>query len=292
MIIEWMLLAAIASGQAQTPPQPPATAPAPTPASAPSPGPLPAAPPAPAPDQSAADRLPSGPASHAPLQAEPAPAAGGSAYREYGKHDVSALIGTRRGEDGKERHVLSMQVVDDISADLAAHALRYPPTFRSAEERQRAESDVQRVAGVIETVARREPGQVDDVPSVLLLKLAMLQHIANNLDVPDSAEHAIASFERLLAREPDNRWANYHYGVFLAGTVTLQSRAEPYLRKALALGLDEARHSLALLHLSQGDKEAALQDLAGWLELHPDDARAKQMMEAIKSDHLESTVIK
>jgi tetratricopeptide (TPR) repeat protein len=294
MLIETLLLWTLAAAQVPPSPTPaPQSAPSPPQSSAPpsAPTPAPAAAPAPSsasptPAASSDDPLPTGPQSHTAAQAEAAVAPADAAYKEYGTHDIATVLGTRRGADGKDKHFLAMPVVDAISADLAAHALRYPPSFRTTEERQRAENDAQRLAGVIETVTKRDPTQKDDVSSELLLKLAMLEAIGSNLDLPGSAGHAVATFERLLAREPDNRWANYHYGVFLAGTATLQGKAEPYLKKALALGINDAHFSLAMLHVSLGDDAAAMQDFEAWLKLHPDDEAAKKLVEAIKAGHV------
>lgn len=268
MIIEFVLLAAVAAQQVQS-----------------SPAPSPTQPPAPASPGSPAAPAQAPPAR--PAEAPPEVDQLGAPYKEYVTHDVSAAIGMKPGDDGQLRPFVVMKVVDRISADLAAHALHFPTTFRSPEERKRAEVDVLRLATLLDTVVKREPGQPDDASSELLLKLAMLWTISCNLDMPGSVDQAIAMFERLLAREPEHRWANFHYGSFLAAIPTRRARAEPYLQKALQLGLDDARWQLAQLHAAEGDETAALQDLQAWLKLHPEDARAKALVETIEAARAE-----
>ena len=203
-------------------------------------------------------------------------------YKEYGKYDLRDSLKTKTTEDGKTKHYLDMKMVDKVIDDLAAHAKNYPPTFRSKDEKNRAARDAKMLISLFDAIAANDKAETE-----LLLKSGFLNSIAHNLDIKGSAQKASAYYQRLLKREPNHPAGNFHYGVFLAGTATGQKKSLPYLEKALKLGVEDARFSLGLAHLTLGDKTKSLEYLESYSKKNPDDEHAKIIIEAIKSGRIE-----
>jgi len=201
-----------------------------------------------------------------------------SRYKEYGKYDLRDALMTKKADDGKDEHGLDMVMVSKVIDDLATHAKNYPPTFRSEDERTRAERDAKILVYLLDMIAAG-----DEVEAGILLMAGFVNAIGHNLDIEGSAEKATAYFERLLKREPDHPMGNFHYGVFLASTAAGQKKSLPYLEKALKLGVENAGFSLGLAYLMLGEKAKSLEYLESYSEKNPDDQGAKEIIEAIKS---------
>jgi hypothetical protein len=228
--------------------------------------------------------------SQAPAPQEPAPkpepvAAGqpgaGDTYVAYGSHDPTKILGTRRDADGHDHHFVDMQVVHAILDDLVMHAANYPPDLRTDDERQRAQSDARALGGMLDVLI-----QPEDAPVEMLLLASRVHAIAHNLDVPDAAAQATKGYERILAREPENAQANFHFGVFLASTGTRSKDAAACLEKAARLGMDGAWFSLGMLQLTLGDRDHALASLENYAKKFPDDAGARKLIEGLRDGSL------
>jgi tetratricopeptide (TPR) repeat protein len=199
-------------------------------------------------------------------------------YKPYGRHDLRDALTTKKTEDGKDRYLVDTKVIDKVVRDLAAHAKDYPPTFRSDEEKSRAVRDAAALVKVFDVLTAKK-----DADPELLLSAAFVDGIAHNLDVKGAAQKAIENYERVLKAEPDNAKANLQYGIFLAGTGSRQKDCIAYLEKALKLGVDDARYTLGLVHLTLGDKDKAIEYLEAYSKTQPKDERPQQIIEAIKS---------
>ena len=213
--------------------------------------------------------------------APPAAAPADDAYVPYAVHDIEQVLGSRPGADGKIQHYVDIQLVKSIYDDLARHAQNYPVDLRSDAERERARNDAGGLSVIMESVT-----VAPDAPTELLLLAARVHALAHNLDVPQAAGRATASFERILAREPDNAEANFHFGAFLAASDQRPKDAAACLEKAARAGIDAAWFSLGMLQLTQGDQEHALQSLETYTARMPSDTRTRKMVEGLRSGKL------
>ena len=75
-------------------------------------------------------------------------------------------------------------------------------------------------------------------------------------------------------------------GAFLSESGKVKD-GRPYLDKALELGNEAARWSIAMSYLFEGNTEAALKELKVYPKSYPNDPRAKQLIETINSGKLE-----
>ena len=219
----------------------------------------------------------------APPRPEPAPAARpeGDAYVAYGTYDLTKVLGTRPGADGRDQHFLDMQLIHTVFDDLLAHAANYPTNFRTDEERQRAQRDASTLANMLDIATKPDAAPID-----MLLLAGRMGALAHNLDVPRAAERAAKCFERSLAREPENPQANFHFGVFLASTGARSSEAVACLEKAARLGVDAAWFSLGMLQLTLGDREHGLASLEAYTKKVPGDAQARKLLDGLRDGSL------
>ena len=197
-------------------------------------------------------------------------------YVEYGDYDARKCLKVAKAEDGKES--LDLKCVDGIMDDLARHAKGFPPQFRSKKEQERAERDVKTLSAMFAPIAAKDDAEVE-----ILLRAGFLSSMGHNLDIEGSAEKAINYFERLLKKEPDHVKGNHLYGIFLAATATKQKESVKYLEKAYQLGVVDAAFTLGFAYLILGDKQKSLEYFEAYVRSRPDDERAKNMIEMIKS---------
>jgi tetratricopeptide (TPR) repeat protein len=197
-------------------------------------------------------------------------------YVEYGDYDARKCLKVAKAEDGKES--LDLKCVDGIMDDLAKHAKGFPPSFRSKEEKGRAERDVKMLSAMFAPIAAK-----DDAEMEILLRAGFLNSMGHNLDIQGSAERAINYFERLLKKESDHVKGNYYYGGFLAAIPNRQKESLKYLEKAYQLGIEDAAYTLGLTHLILGDKNKFLEYFEAYVRSNPDNESAKRLLENIKS---------
>jgi tetratricopeptide (TPR) repeat protein len=204
----------------------------------------------------------------------------GKEYSEYGKYDLRDALTTKVAGGGKQGYQVDVKSIDRVVDDLAEHARDYPPKFRGEEEKSRAERDAKALVAIFDKLTAEKDASAD-----LLLKAAFVDGLAHNLDIRGAAEKAAQNYDRVLTRTPDNPRANLNFGIFLAG-VGKWKESLPYLEKALKLGLDDAKYTLGVVHMSLGDKEKAIELLEGFGKTHPQDPRPKQLISAIRSGEI------
>jgi len=217
----------------------------------------------------------------------PAPAAKqvaipkGPAYRE---HDLRAVITLRK--DG-EKHSASIDAnrLQSIVDDLEAHARCYPPTFDTKEERALAQREAETLGKLLATLLQPTEGGKEAAPALLFLA-ARIEATGHNLDVKGASNRAIGYFERLLAAEPKHVAGNWHFGAFWSGTAKGQTRALPYLEKAIELGETRAHYTLAVTYVLLDEHDKAKVQLRVYLDKHPGDAGARKMLEALDAPGL------
>ena len=194
----------------------------------------------------------------------------------YPGYDPQRILTASENTSGQKVYGLDMRYLDRMLGDLSRHAGRYPPSFDSPEQKQRAIQDLNALSGMLGLLLK------DGKPNPqILFRSAITNRMGHNLDVPGAAEKAEQQFQTLLQAEPDAPQGNYQFGIFLAETGQAE-RSIPYLEKALALGLEEANYSLGMAYLGVGNKEEALVRLNAYLKSKPNDMSAQKLIRAIE----------
>lgn len=196
----------------------------------------------------------------------------------YPEHDPQKILTASENASGQKTYGLDMRYLDRMLGDLSRHAGHYPPHFESPEQKQRAIQDLNALSGMLGMLLKEGKPNPQ-----ILFRSAIANRMGHNLDILGAAEKAEQQFQALLQAEPDNRQGNYQFGVFLAETGRPE-RSSPYLEKALALGVEEAHYSLAMIYLGMGNKEAAISRLEAYLKARPNDRSAQTLITAIKSE--------
>lgn len=175
---------------------------------------------------------------------------------------------------------MDLPAVDRVLAEVAKHALNYPPRFSSAAERSAVEGRLRRVIQVMDTAADAHP---DDAG--LQLRDGFANALGTNLDFKGSPARCAMVYLRLLKQEPDNPAANFQYGAFL-GSTNHPKESLPYLQKAASLGVTQAHWGLAITHLQLKDVAGAIRELKTYVTLRPDDPNAKRFLKSLEDPKL------
>jgi len=208
-------------------------------------------------------------------------AVAGSAWgKEYGHYEVSKIVTIATSKSGSNQATVNLRNIDDMISDLTQHARNYPPHFDSAEDAQRARTDIANALKLLGVFAANP-----QLPPQILLRIARLGNLGNNLDVPGAGQEAIANYSRLLTLAPQNAELNFEYGQFLASTPQLPLGI-PYLEKAKSLGVANADYSLALAYTAVGNQKMALLNIESYLKRVPADANAAKIRDAIRTGHV------
>jgi tetratricopeptide (TPR) repeat protein len=168
--------------------------------------------------------------------------------------------------------------------EIAPHARSYPPNFSTPEERLQTEEHLKALLAQLDKISSRYP----DDKEILFIEGAA-NAMGHNLGFPGCAEKAMATYDRLLAIDPNDRRALYEYGGFLSGT-TLLDKAIPYLDRAIQLGEERAHYTLAFTYLKKGDPQRALPEFEAYLKADPENAIAKRFVADIQSGKVSAHV--
>lgn len=195
----------------------------------------------------------------------------------YPGYDPQKILTVSENVSGQKVYGLDMRYLDRMLGDLSRHAGRYPPSFDSTEQKQRAVKDLKALSGMLGLLLK------DGKPNPqILFRSAITNRMGHNLDIPGAAEKAEQQFQAFLQIEPDAPQGNYQFGIFLAETGRPE-RGLPYLEKALALGLEEANYSLGMAYLGMGNKQEAIVRLKAYLKERPNDKSALGLIKAIEA---------
>lgn len=127
----------------------------------------------------------------------------------YGHYDIAKVFHLKIS--GTQHSVtVDLRYLDQIVADLSTHTNNYPPNFDTPDDLARARRDVKALSDVLNTFV---PGP--SANTQILLRTGVLNGIGHGLDIPGTASRAVAAFNALLQRSPDDAQANYAYGRFL-----------------------------------------------------------------------------
>lgn len=199
----------------------------------------------------------------------------------YPGYDPQKILTVSENASGQKIYGLDMRYLDRMLGDLSRHAGRYPPSFDSTEQKQRAIQDLGALSGMLGLLLK------DGKPNTqILFRSAIANRMGNNLDIPKAAEKAEQQFQTLLQAEPDAPQGNYQFGIFLAETGRVE-RSIPYLEKALSLGLEEANYSLGMAYLGINNREEALFRLNAYLKNNPTDRATQKLVQGIQASRLE-----
>ena len=175
---------------------------------------------------------------------------------------------------------INLQYLQDRIAELSKNAGTYPTQFDSEADKAEAAKEAQVLLEIAKTMT-----EASDEPSTLYLSM-QIARIGHNLDIKGSAEQAISYADRFIEKTPDDSTGYFFMGAFLSESGKIKE-GRPYLDKALELGNEAARWSIAMSYLFEGNTEEALKELKLYQKSYPNDPRAKQLIEAINSGKLE-----
>jgi tetratricopeptide (TPR) repeat protein len=206
--------------------------------------------------------------------------------KEYGHYDIGSVVTVAEAVPGKPSATVNIAYFVQIMNDLGSHAGTYPPNFDSIDDRHRAEYDVSALSNVLDAIADNFHDKS------MLLRLALLHSVGNNLDIPDSGQKAIAVFDKVLELWPNDPQANYRYGLFLAGTDKYHGNAIPFLEKAKSLGVRDADYPLGITYMSLGEKAKAMENLKSYTTRVPGDENAARVLDAVTHDQVDFKQLK
>ena len=161
----------------------------------------------------------------------------------------------------------------------------YPPQFRDRAHRDAVVASMTQAVGELSKMDFT--GQTD---VALLTDVAHLLAMGHNLDL-GTAARAKSTFEQVLALAPDDRRANFLFGMYLVATQQFHFDSLPYLEKALALGAGDARFPLGILYAERGEQDKSLSTLESYAADYPNDRRVRQVIEAVRAGRLKRQTV-
>ena len=197
--------------------------------------------------------------------------------KPYPQHDIGKIV--------QPDHV-DMQLADQVLSDLYDQAGNYPPRFDNAADQQRAAAEAAQLNRLfqgmikVKAVTPQQP-----VPYInVLYRLARLNVMTHNMDVPNAAAQADRYFQemiKLLNNKPKEKArAQGEYGAFLVGSNRID-RAMPLLQQAVKGGDTNAHLPLGMVYFMKGNKAEAVKHLQIHQKHYPQDERSRVLLEAI-----------
>ena len=202
----------------------------------------------------------------------------GQGISTYGSYDLKALA---INDEIKSIADVDRDELEKILRDLWAHARGYPPKFANDDDKKRAQSDAKALVSVFDQLV--SPATRD---SGLLFRAARLSAAAHNLDVKGAGARADKYYKRLIELKPGTGQFHHDYGAFLGGANRCKESV-PHLKRAIELGKDGAIFSLAMSHLSLGEKDKAKEALTRYLAKYPNNKKAQTVLNAIENGKIE-----
>ena len=196
----------------------------------------------------------------------------------YPSHDLSKLI---------QHNELNIQLVDNVLSDLENVAGNYPPRFDNDADQLRAIAEAGQLnrflQGVIDVKAVT-PKQTTQYVNILY-RLARINAMAHNMDVPDAAPIADGYFEKIIAqlksKPKEKARIQGEYGAFLVSSNRV-NRAMQLLQQAIKGGDTNAHLPLGIAYLMQGNKTEAVKQLQIHQKHFPQDERSRAVLQAIE----------
>lgn len=199
--------------------------------------------------------------------------------KPYPAHDMGQVLTSNH---------IDISAADKIYDDLSTHAGMYPPQFDNADDKAQATTEVRALIALFNgMLAENIITPEQEHYRGMLFRLARLNWIAHNLDVPDAATAADKHFQQLLPLLSGKEKADiqYEYGSFLASSAQIE-RAIPVLQAAVAGGNKKAHKALAMALLAQDKKADAIREIKTYLQLFPQDSDAQHLLQAIETGNI------
>lgn len=199
--------------------------------------------------------------------------------KPYPAHDMGQVLTSNH---------INISAADKIYDDLSTHAGMYPPQFDNADDKAQATTEVRALIALFNgMLAENIITPEHEHYRGILFRLARLNWIAHNLDVPDAATAADKHFQQLLPLLSGKEKADiqYEYGSFLASSAQIE-RAIPVLQAAVVGGNKKAHKALAMALLAQDKKADAIREIKTYLQLFPQDSDAQHLLQAIETGNI------
>lgn len=205
----------------------------------------------------------------------------GLCYADVWKYELKDALIEKVGSDGKKTHAINVEVIDYYINRIAEHAREYPPKFRDEQQKQEVVEKLRQLLSLLDILGENQQNNPE-----YLRRAAFANSMGHNLDIPESSAKAMDFYRRLLKVEPESKLANYYYGMFLVGTRKYHFDGIPFLEKALALGVEDARFTLGLLQVERGKTEEGLRYLETYAKNTPDNQHVRKVIEGVKNGNL------
>lgn len=205
--------------------------------------------------------------------------------KPYLEHDMGKVLTANQ---------VDITAADKILDDLGEHAGMYPPQFDNADDKDQAITETRALITLYNgMIAEKIITPEHQLYRGIIFRLARLNWLAHNLDVPGAAAEADKHFQQLLTllSGEEKATAQYEYGLFLASSNQID-RAATVLREAVNGGKTEARKSLAMALLAQDKKDEAIKEMKAYLKQFPKDAEAGQLLQAMETGNIEREIMK
>jgi tetratricopeptide (TPR) repeat protein len=157
---------------------------------------------------------------------------------------------------------------------------QYPPRFNDKAMQKQVTEATRHVVSELDAADLSSSNNQE-----LVTNAAFIYAMAYNIDL-GTAPKAKRTFELAIALNPDDRRANYLFGMFLASTKKLHSDALRYLERADELGEKDAQFTIGLLLVEKGEKEKGLALLESYAKQHPESEHTRKVIESIKNGTL------
>ena len=205
--------------------------------------------------------------------------------KPYPKHDLTQIIQPNR---------VNFTATEPIIQDLSDHAKMYPTQFDNEKDKALATQEASELARIFDGLLATEIVTPQNQNyHFVLLHAARINWIAHNLDVPNAADRANLHYQTLLKQvsNPDKANILGEYGNFLASSGQIKPAIQ-ILKQAVQAGNTRAKRSLAMAYLSNNQKDNTLKTLREYTKAYPNDAEAKEFLNAIQNGRVEIKTVK
>jgi predicted Zn-dependent protease len=163
---------------------------------------------------------------------------------------------------------LDVTEIDDFLNLLEGKARHYPAHFTSAKEQDGFSKKLQHLINQLDPLAANPDASYD-----VLIRAAKASGMARNLDMGDIyGPKALGYAKRLLAMQPNDPTTSFWLGFGLAEGGGFKEGL-PYLKTAMAAGIQEAYLSAANTYLFMDQKKNAITTLKNYKVLNPSEAK-------------------
>lgn len=200
--------------------------------------------------------------------------------KPYPQHDLSKIITPNR---------VDFALAEQVYQDLSRHAARYPTQFDNANDKVLAVKEAKELARIFNALFETKIiTPKHEAYLQLLHRAARVNWIAHNLDVPQAATWTERHYQTLMMQLSGKEKAILlsEYGSFLASSGQTQKAVIMY-QNAIKQGYPAAKRELSMVLLSQNKREQAVQTMHEYVQAHPKDTAAKELLVAMKTGRVQ-----